>query len=71
MTKQDCIKFEIAMLNHYKDFEKIQKNYFPHKNTQQLIEYFYFWKKSANYDLIRSNKSQSKNELSISQEFFL
>ncbi|CAK9297587.1 unnamed protein product [Gordionus sp. m RMFG-2023] len=49
-NEDDCLKFEEGLQMFSKDFYKIQQNNLPHKNVNELVDFYYFWKKSERHD---------------------
>lgn len=61
---EDCELFERGLRQYCKNFLEIQKEYLPHKSIQDLVEFYYFWKKSERYDcFIQNNRKRKINNL--------
>lgn len=50
-TESECRDFEEGMIKHKKDFRKVQ-SLVKTRSLAQVVEFYYFWKKSARHDLM-------------------
>lgn len=58
------------MESYYKRFHAIRKLFFPYKTTQEVVEYYYFWKVTTDVEPQRdldevSSQSEEYDELSL------
>jgi len=49
-TNEDIANFELGLSLKGKNFFKIQKEHLPKKTIKDLVEYYYYWKKSSRFD---------------------
>ncbi|WKX97835.1 hypothetical protein Q1695_013488 [Nippostrongylus brasiliensis] len=61
LTERDLFERGIAMYG--KNFSVIQKRLLPYRRVGELVEYYYFWKKSDRYKLIRKRTVCGEPEL--------
>ena len=61
-SAEDCEKFEAGLRKHWKNFYEVQKEMLPHRRLQEVVEFYYFWKKSERFEnfLQRSRKKRDK-----------
>ena len=59
-SEEDCEKFEVGLRKHWKNFYEVQKEMLPHRRLQEIVEFYYFWKKSERFEnfLQRSRKKK-------------
>lgn len=69
-SRREVDIFSSAMDSHYKRFHAICKLFFPYKSTQEVVEYYYFWKittdteNQKDFDEI-SSQSEELDELAL------
>ena len=56
----DIALFESGVCSYGKDFASIQKNVLPHKTVNEIVAFFYTWKKGSHYYMWKSFKKPSK-----------
>ncbi|KAI0986491.1 hypothetical protein GJ496_008101, partial [Pomphorhynchus laevis] len=49
-TNEECDRFEEGLIEHGKDFYKIRLSKLSHRSSAELIQFYYFWKKSQRRD---------------------
>jgi hypothetical protein len=55
-SDDDAKRFVKGLKQHGKNFFKIRRDLLPAKNTAQLVEYYYLWKKSATASTTRPHR---------------
>ena len=50
----DCDEFEDGLRLYGKDFHQIQKNKLTHKSVNELVNFYYLWKKTERHDTFTS-----------------
>ena len=49
-SEEDCEKFEAGLRKFWKNFNEVQKELLPHRRLQEIVEFYYFWKKSERFE---------------------
>ncbi|GBE60541.1 Myb-like DNA-binding domain-containing protein [Babesia ovata] len=52
---KEIVLFELGMFKHGKEFYEIQRN-IPTKTVQDIVDMYYFWKKTNRYKLWKANR---------------
>ncbi|CDR94298.1 hypothetical protein, conserved [Babesia bigemina] len=52
---KEIVLFELGMFKHGKEFHEIQRN-IPTKTVQEIVDMYYFWKKTNRYKLWKANR---------------
>lgn len=52
---KELVLFELGMFKHGKEFHEIQRN-IPTKTVQEIVDMYYFWKKTNRYKLWKANR---------------
>ncbi|GIX63087.1 Myb-like DNA-binding domain protein, putative [Babesia caballi] len=52
---KEIVLFELGMFKHGKEFYEIQRN-IPTKTVQEIVDMYYFWKKTNRYKLWKANR---------------
>jgi len=64
-SEEDCQLFEDGLRVHGKDFHQIQKNKLPHKTVNELVNFYYLWKKTERHDMFASKFKFEKRKYSL------
>ncbi|KAI6646654.1 Mesoderm induction early response protein 1 [Oopsacas minuta] len=57
---EDCEKFETGLRKHWKNFYEIQKEMLPHRKLMEIVEFYYFWKKSERFENFLQHNRKKK-----------
>jgi len=63
-TEEDCTAFEEGLRVHGKDFHQIQKR-LPNKTVNELVHFYYLWKKTERHDTLASKFKFEKRKYSL------
>lgn len=64
-SEADCLAFEDGLRTYGKDFHQIQKNKLTHKTVNELVNFYYFWKKTERHDMFTSKFRFEKKKYSL------
>ncbi|KAM7533149.1 hypothetical protein Aperf_G00000120350 [Anoplocephala perfoliata] len=60
-SEAECVNFEKGFANYNKNFFLIQRNKLPDRTVKDLVNFYYFWKKTARHDeFIRHLRREKK-----------
>lgn len=61
-SEEDCLAFEDGLQAYGKDFHQIQKNKLIHKSVNELVGFYYLWKKTERHDMLTSKVKFEKKK---------
>ena len=64
-SEEDCLLFEDGLRTYGKDFHQIQKNKLTHKTVNELVSFYYLWKKTERHDMFTSKFRLEKKKYSL------
>ena len=64
-SEDDCSSFEDGLRVHGKDFHQIQKNKLTNKTVNELVNFYYLWKKTERHDVFASKFKFEKRKYSL------
>lgn len=64
-SEEDCDLFEDGLRVYGKDFHQIQINKLPHKTVNELVNFYYLWKKTERHDMFTSKFRFEKKKYSL------
>lgn len=64
-SEEDCLLFEDGLRTYGKDFHQIQKNKLSHKSVNELVSFYYLWKKTERHDMFTSKFRFEKKKYSL------
>eukprot|EP00800_Vazella_pourtalesii_P000501 TRINITY_DN10454_c0_g1_i1.p1 TRINITY_DN10454_c0_g1~~TRINITY_DN10454_c0_g1_i1.p1 ORF type:complete len:232 (+),score=70.90 TRINITY_DN10454_c0_g1_i1:194-889(+) len=57
---EDCERFESGLRKYWKNFQDIQKEMLPHRKLLEIVEFYYFWKKSERFENFLQHSRKKK-----------
>ncbi|XP_074601188.1 mesoderm induction early response protein 1 [Brevipalpus obovatus] len=64
-SNDECTCFEEGLKIFGKDFHQIQKNKISTRSVAELVQFYYFWKKTERYDAFASKQRIDKKKYSL------
>lgn len=64
-SDEECDLFEDGLRAHGKDFHLVQKNKLPNKTVNELVNFYYLWKKTERHDTFTSKFKFEKKKYSL------
>ena len=65
---EECEKFEAGLRRYWKNFYEVQRIMLPHRKLQEVVEFYYFWKKSERYECFLQRSRKKKGGVSQGRE---